>query len=787
MIIMTMKTLTILQFIEIFGVYILMTTIVPSIVLNTRIKGKSFCDRFLISYITGNFFIMNLVFALQLLKISNRATLILSTIVVCLIAWKKMNRVKLEPYVQNTLDVAKRICNKSYGGKNLLLHIREYIRDCIKKLFAKTARLFLKHGVECLLLIVTLVAITWIYGRPIIQGYGYGASDTPVHLFWINAMDENNIFVDGVYPFGYHNVIYYLHKVFNIDTYIFMRVFGFVQAIMLHLVLIMFIRMCCSNKLFAYGPVLFFVLSKYWDAGTYLRYSSVLPQEYGMIFILPSIYYVFRFFENRRNDKDKNSKYDLTLFAMSFSMTLAVHFYDTMIAGLFCIGIAAGYLVWFVNKKYFFRIIVAGFISVMAAVLPMGIAFVLGTPLQGSLGWGMSVINGEKWVTSEEEAAGENLTENGVKYYDAEGNLLDIKDIEAINAGKNHLSDKGNTSVSGTGRADKNDVATDVKKASFGQIIVGVFKIVCDGIQSMLFVNPLPWFYLVVIGMEATVFVMGVIHLISKKRKMYGAMLVSTAVFMLLMSLLLNAKELGIPELMDAGRCRIYYAYMVVVLAAFAADSFISLVFAYKKLRIAGTLISGLSAMLIVCYFAAGNNIKPDMDTTRLVTNEAITCLTNIIHDEKDDMWTIVSANDERQMVENHGYHYELITFLREMEHIDTETEDSEYRIKIPTPSVYIFIEKKPIDYTESYSKSGQMVSKDGAIRQLPNIGGIEMYKGEKRFIVMSKLYYWAEQFKKLHPNEVITYFENDNFVCYKVKQNVYRLIDFGIDYGYNW
>ena len=226
---------------------------------------------------------------------------------------------------------------------------------------------------------------------------------------------------------------------------------------------------------------------------------------------------------------------------------------------------------------------------------------------------------------------------------------------------------------------------------------------------------------------------------------------------------------------------------MLVVLAAFAADSFISLVFAYKKLRIAGTLISGLSALLIVCYFAAGNNIKPDMDTTRLVTNEAITCLTNIIHDEKDDMWTIVSANDERQMVENHGYHYELITFLRKMEHIDTETEDSEYRIKIPTPSVYIFIEKKPIDYTESYSKSGQMVSKDGAIRQLPNIGGIEMYKGEKRFIVMSKLYYWAEQFKKLHPNEVITYFENDNFVCYKVKQNVYRLIDFGIDYGYNW
>lgn len=35
-----------------------------------------------------------------------------------------------------------------------------------------------------------------------------------------------------------------------------------------------------------------------------------------------------------------------------------------------------------------------GIISVFLAVLPMGIAFAGGTPLQGSLGWGLSVING---------------------------------------------------------------------------------------------------------------------------------------------------------------------------------------------------------------------------------------------------------------------------------------------------------------------------------------------------------------------------------------------------------
>lgn len=44
-----------------------------------------------------------------------------------------------------------------------------------------------------------------------------------------------------------------------------------------------------------------------------------------------------------------------------------------------------------------------GIISVFLAVLPMSIAFAGGTPLQGSLGWGLSVINGGNSDTKQEE------------------------------------------------------------------------------------------------------------------------------------------------------------------------------------------------------------------------------------------------------------------------------------------------------------------------------------------------------------------------------------------------
>ena len=74
---------------------------------------------------------------------------------------------------------------------------------------------------------------------------------------------------------------------------------------------------------------------------------------------------------------------------------------------------------------------------------------------------------------------------------------------------------------------------------------------------------------------------------------------------------------------------------------------------------------------------------------SQYVTNESITCLDNIIYENEDSTWTIVSANDETQMGLDHGWHYETITFLRGMETLEKNT-----KVIIPTKTVYFFIEK---------------------------------------------------------------------------------------------
>ena len=142
---------------------------------------------------------------------------------------------------------------------------------------------------------------------------------------------------------------------------------------------------------------------------------------------------------------------------------------------------------------------------------------------------------------------------------------------------------------------------------------------------------------------------------------------------------------------------------------------------------------------------------------------------------------TIVSANDETQMGLDHGWHYETITFLRQLEKIDEDT-----KILIPTKNIYFFIEKIPLDHSVSYAGSGQSISKKGASQTLPNVGGIGMYQGEKRWIVMSRMYYWVQAFMKKYPNEMKVYYEDDQFICYRIPQNMYHQYNFAIDYGYN-
>ena len=766
---MSMTTLITLRFVSIFAAYTGLTVLLPAIMFRRILAGRRLSEQFLMCYTFGNFYIINIVFAVQLLHISGFWTLVLFTAVPGILIWSRVNRVSLRELCMKTGIVCKKILQGSMGIKGFLYRVKNRSMAVLKKAVWLFYCEVVCNTLQWILAGAVIAALFWIYGRQLILTYGYCASDIPVHLNWINQMSRGNLFASGVYPFGFHCMVYYLHAIFGFDTYVILCVFYLVQVFFIHIVLLAMLKLLCRSLYLPYAGIMVYILGSFWARQTYSRFGSSLPQEFGMIFVIPSVYFLIRFFQTeKKNLKNRETKLILGCFALAFSLTLAIHFYGTMIAGLCCIGIAVGFCTRFLNKEYFRRIMLTGIISVFLAVLPMGIAFAGGTPLQGSLGWGLSVINGDSSDTedtSENEAAQKQAMEE-----------MAARLIENTQNSNSESVQTGEIPI--ITEAPKHSLAD--KAREIPKKMKNLREMMIRRIQEFIINSQEQWCAYAVLAGIAVLILLGLMFIILR-RITYGEMLMSAGFCMGILTLLLCAGNLGLPVLMDPARCSSYYVYLLIVSITVLGDGLLYLIFMPRILTIPRNAVSFILTVSMAAGMIHQGLVKTPDFISDYVSNGAFTCLTNIIKENKDETWTIVSANDETQMGLDHGWHYETITFLRKQEHINKDT-----KLIIPTEKVYFFIEKIPLNYSVVYSGSGQSISKKGASQSLPNSGGIGMYQGEGRWILMSRMYYWAQAFMEMYPNEMKVYYESEDFVCYVIPQNMYHQYNFAIDYGYN-
>ena len=736
---MSMTTLMILQFIKIFAAYTGITVFLPAVMFRRILKGRRLSEKFLMCYTFGNFYIINIVFTLQLMHISNVFTLCLVTALLSVLIGCRVNRISPKALIKKNGEVFRKLLQGSMGVKEAIFRIGRKLTVSGRKTGGIFYREVVCDVLQWILTGAVLLALFWVYGRQLVLTYGYRASDIPVHLNWINQMSRGNLFVSGVYPFGFHCMIYYLHTVFRIDTYMILCLFYLVQVFFIHMVFLAMLKMLCKSKYLPYAGTLIYILGSFWARQTYSRFYSSLPQEFGMIFVIPSVYFLIRFFQIEKEQlKTKETKIILGNFALAFSLTLAIHFYGTMIAGLCCIGIAIGFCTHFLNKEYFRRIMLTGIISVFLAVLPMAIAFAGGTPMQGSLGWGLSVISGGKKTDTADQVKTGNLS---VQNRSLEEIAAQLQENSA-----NQDGGSGEEVVQNTTEAPKPSMTEKMKSvlekiARIPEKIKNTWKMMAQRIWDFVINTPTKWPSYAILAGIACLIVLGIVFCVIRNAG-YGKMLLSVGLCMGILTLLLCAGNLGLPVLMDPARCSIYYTYLLAAALTVLADGIISLLFMQGVLKICLDPISFMITVGLVVGCISQGWMKVSDFSSGYVSNGALTCLANIIKENEDKTWTIVSANDETQMGLDHGWHYETITFLRKQENLKKDTE-----IIIPTKNVYFFIEKIPLDYSVTYAGSGQSISKKGASQSLPNSGGISMYQGEGRWILMSRMYYWAQAF----------------------------------------
>lgn len=724
---MSMTMLTILQITGVSAAYLGVTLLLPWLFLRRKLTQFRISARFMAYCLVGNFYCINLVFLLQLLHISNRATLIAGTLVPVLVVAVKYRRRLLE-LIERTTDVIGSFSEGEIGTRTVALRMKTKMQR-----FAPgwLARWLAPRWLDLLLAVGVVVLVLVMYGVNTVSTYGYCSSDLLVHNYWINSMEQNRIFVDGVYPFGFHCVIYYLHAVFAIPIYVLLRVFALTQTVMVHLMLLAFLKLVCKSKYTPYAGMAAYILSGVFYRDAYYRYYAPLPQGYGMLFILPAAWFAIAFLLDMdfvSSDKKKwwsggAARYYLILFAISVSLTLATHFYDTIVTGLLCVGIGVGFCVKCLRWRYLKRLLMAGMAGLLIGVLPMAVACALGTSLHGSLQWGVDMVSAAD-----------------------------------VGSGAVQAADSANAAAGASSGIMGSLVwAMNYQVTSTSNRAGAIFILCSVG---------------VLLALGISCFVM--------RRHDYGGVLASFGVFTALMCVLQAAPWLGTPSLMEASRYAMYIGYALAVAWSLSVDAAAYLLFKeWRTINIAGLV--GLGA---VCVAVALTGVRLPDCISGYEPNGAMVCLTNILRENRDSTsWTICSANDERQMISGRGYHYETITFLRDQEEL---TEDTS--LTIPTDTVYFFIEKVPLLYHDYMNtiRPEREVSPEGAELPLSKGGGIVPYMEDARWVTMSRMYYWAQAFQKLYPYEMEVYYETDDFVCYRVRQDGYNLYNFAIDYGYN-
>ena len=773
---MSMETLNVIQFIQLFIGYLGFTVGLPALVFYRKAKRFPAAVRFLIYFTIGNFYIINLVQVLELLRISYRITLSMFTFGPATILIVKIYHIPVASYLKKVLEECRHYILREMGFKTFMRHrwqeIKVFLRVAVRNLW----RLLKENFLDIPFLVLFALLVWKVCGSGLLHNWGYGASDIPVHNYWINGLIENNIFVAGIYPMGMHCMLYYLSTMLGIPVYVTLRLFWLVQYSMIAVMILAFLKGHCKTKFLPYLGIMLFVGAKYFNGISYSRYGATLPQEFGMLYILPAIFFMMEFFQTRKEELEKGinrvrctSSWHLLGFAMSFSLTMSTHFYDTIIAGVICIGIAVGYGYWIWRKEYFFRILLAGILSILMAFLPMAVAFLTGKELQGSMYWAMNVIGLRDYTVLIFR-----ILCIGVVAATVGGIILIVRGIKS---GKISLENKEVPKHSLIGKLlfQLSSVVPLAVILLIGWKYRGTVLWGCE--KNSFAVSNMNW---VLYGIGAALSI-GVLlrYFVAPMR---GAGIFAMVVAEVILGLILVSGSLGWPMLMEPYRASIYLAYLIPVVLIMTVDGAVNLLFLdrfWETWQAVGLILT----VAVIFYSTKLDWMRGPFGGGSLEMKEAILCTTNIMKDNEgqDNKWTIVSANDELRMIEEYGRHTETIEFLEDMEYWNRTKE-----VTIPTEKVYFYIEKKPLNYANGYGGEIPVVSEEQAEQPLPQNSGLAPYNGPRRSITMSRMYYWAQKFMELYPNELKIYFENDRFVCYYIEQNVYRLYNFAIYYGYN-
>ena len=814
---MSMEITTVVEFIQVLFVYLTCFFFIPHIVLNSYIKGKKLFERFLICVTVSNFYVINIVFLIFLLHLPvNRVMFTIFAVLPAAIAWQRINRPNIRQFFTLISVSFSRLMLGEAKIRTIWGSLSAKPRLMTHRLIRSVVLHIRIHIVEWLIYVALMGYNVWYHSYGTLHKYIYGTSDIIVHHSWIHQMDDGNIFSNGIYPFGFHNIVFFMHRIFNLKLVSILRTLGTVQMIFIFSMIYIILRKICHSRIIPLMGIFFFTVPDFYNFQGTMRYQWSLPQEYAMIFLYPCAFFLIQYFERKRNEIStekemfakgtlyawlpqyqlRPSTRSLFFFGISFSMTLAIHFYITIIAVLLCLAIAIAYVPIVLHYRYFFSIALAGILSVAVAVLPLFIGFAEGHPLEGSLRWAMSVMSpgqtSDDSEEEEEETNEANSTETEQAKQDAKTAKKNTKKELSENVDSTD-NPSGNQNV--TAAAQREPSIQQFLQKKFNQLKRFIVKLPKKTQDKLDRYNTVGTAYLsstfndsdlieaFLWLMDGIIFAGILTSLIS--RKLYCRNMIAMGLYFFFMTLMICGAYYSLPTIMDSARSRLFICYATPVMLACAADFLYTIVFRAIRYHVSSEIAPIILMGFLLAAFISNDNIKPLNVIYSLQAPGEMYCNYKIMQEYPKKKWTLITTTNTVQIVSDDGWVTEMCEFLGKMNNLTKNT-----KVTIPSKYVFFYIEKKPLVYggyspvTDDLLTYGYVSEEEAAKDAVFEGGGA--YSSENRYILESKYYYWAKSFEEKYPREFQVYYEDDNFVCYRLIQNEFHLYNFAIDYGYN-
>lgn len=805
----------------------------PSVMFGRYLRGKGLTFRFMFCNTAPLLIINGAVLGLGLLRILNDWT-------VRLLFWGTL-AVRLAAHGRAAGVPVRALLTGSYGWKLFLLRAASGPVEWWRKHGRDRESSRVEYG----LLAVLLLFGCAFFSNSAFQSLSYGTSDMFTHHEWAAALGWSEIFPDGVYPEAMHCFLYAMHSLFGVELRSCMLFLAGIYSSAFLTAAYCLMKELFRRRytaLFVLAAWLTFDGAGPEALESMARMTWTLPEEFGLYLVLLCPLALIRFLRERRETGEWYQDENLLVFALGVGATLAVHFYVTIMAFFSCLAAALVYLWRIGSWKRLWFLAVSVFYGAEAGVLPMLAAYVMGKELQGSLRWGLDAMQGGGGGVSLPAAGGSapssasvlemfgGVLRAGGDLLWADGGFLlapacvlltalvfaGILMFRSRRMGKreSHRPERRPGRWIPAAAAAAAAAALWAAASLWGPELGGLDRAAASNPFRTVFYDVHLRGYTELFGEKGGFWIAVLFVVIAaaacaagaasrfqrggKREKGRSERGVSGYLYLLAVSELFvclhAASSLGLPSLIAANRIVGAVQLMVCGMLAVAADLALDWIAGGSRpgaVRAAAVL--GCAAIYCGAYLT-------DFHTFAFLwpgrCRAAAEVTQRIVSAYPRHSYTVVSMYEERYQVMDYGRHEELLSFVRGLE-------QPEY--SLPTEYIFLYVEKRPVPAEEPYFASGPSwlgrenvraaenfdrqssraeISRQAAEQPIAYLEeAIENYLSQEiRTALNSRAYIWCQDFAGMYPAEVNVYYEDDDFVCYVIRQDTGACFNLSLD-----